>query len=372
MLMQGGRHWLGVIALSAGISGCAMAPGGHIDYETESVSLDGLVDIEPITPELVSEYRARLNGSIASPISPALSAAVTEYEYLVGPGDILSIVVYDHPELTIPAGGERSAAEAGNVVHPDGTLFYPYIGRVEVEGMTVEAVRDLLTRRLSEYINDPQIEVTVADYRAKKVYVSGAVGSPGTIPITNVPLTAMDAISLSGGISGEGNWHEVTLTRDDEEEVLSLYDMMQRGDRTQNRLLQDGDILHVPTRENQNVAVLGQVRAPGNLNLGNERITLTDALARAGGVVEERAEPTGIFVIRTHRDASDKVATVYQLDISNAVALAMGTRFPLEPQDIIYVTSAPLARWNTVISLLLPSVNLPGSVVNTTTDVNDL
>jgi polysaccharide export outer membrane protein len=66
------------------------------------------------------------------------------------------------------------------------------------------------------------------------------------------------------------------------------------------------------------------------------------------------------------------MATVYQLDISNAVALNMGTHFPLEPQDVVYVTSAPLARWNNVISLLLPSISLPGTVAETSSDVGDL
>jgi polysaccharide biosynthesis/export protein len=120
------------------------------------------------------------------------------------------------------------------------------------------------------------------------------------------------------------------------------------------------------------VAVLGQVRNPGNLNLGNERITLTDALARAGGVIETRARPSGIFVIRVRPEESDKLASVYQLDINNATALTMGTHFPLQPQDVIYVTDAPLARWNNVISLLLPSIVLPGAVTGTAADIGEL
>ncbi|GGY06492.1 polysaccharide export protein Wza [Litchfieldella qijiaojingensis] len=360
------------ISLVGMLSGCALAPGGHIDYDAEPPPIDHLVDIEPITPELVAAYRREINGDIASLMPPHLKAEIDNYQYLVGPGDVLSIIVYDHLELTIPAGPERSAVEAGNTVHRDGTIFYPYIGRVQVAGRTVDEIRTILTRRLATYITDPQIEVSVAAYRSQKIYISGAVGAPGTLPITNEPLTILDAISQIGGPSEDANWHQVVLNRDGQKQEISLYALLRQGDQTQNRLLKDGDVLHVPTLENQNVAVLGQVRNPGNLPLGNERITLTTALARAGGVVETLAEPTGIFVIRIMPEESEKLATVYQLDISNATALTMGTHFPLQPQDVVYVTSAPLARWNNVISLLLPSAVLPGTLVGTTSDLSDL
>lgn len=365
--------WLAIILLPMSLLvGCAMAPGGHIDYEAKEISLDDKVEIVPITPELVASYRQQMNSITAKSMTPELQAKLENYRYTVGPGDVLNIIVYDHPELTIPAGGERSAAESGTVVHADGSIYYPYVGRIDVEGKTVNEIRSILTRRLATYLTDPQIEVSVADYRSKRVYVSGAVANPGMLPITNMPLTVLDAISQSGGANEFANWHNIILNQEGEEESLSLYAMLKQGDLSQNRLLYDGDVLHVPTSENQNVAVLGQVRNAGNIQVGNERLTLTAALARAGGVIETRAEPSGIFVIRGKPPGSEKLATVYQLDISNAVALNMGTYFPLQPQDVVYVTAAPLARWNNVISLLLPSVSLPGTVAESTNEVGDL
>lgn len=367
-------HYLAVALLPLGLlTGCALAPGGHIDYEPqETVSLDEQVDIVSITPRLVANYRQQMGAVTAKSMSPGLEKEIQDYQYHVGPGDVLNIVVYDHPELTIPAGGERSAEEAGTIVHADGSIYYPYIGSINVEGKTVNQIRDILTRRLATYIADPQVEVSVAAFRSKKVYVSGAVTDPGTQPITNVPLTVLDAISQAGGANEQANWHEVTLARNGIEIDLSLYEMLKNGDMTQNYLMKPGDVLHVANAENQNIAVMGQVRNPGNIPAGVERLSLTDALARAGGVVESRAEPSGIFVIRGKPVGSEKMATVYQLDISNAVALNMGSYFPLEPQDVVYVTSAPLARWNNVISLLLPTISLPGTVADTSTDVGDL
>lgn len=355
------------------IGGCAWAPGGHIDYRTTAdTDLDDQVDIVPITPSLISTYRVQNSEPKARPMPPELIREIEDYQYRVGSGDVLNIIVYDHPELTIPAGSERSAAESGTLVHAGGTIYYPFVGTIQVAGRTVGEIRQILTNRLSTYITDPQVEVSVAAFRSKKFYVSGSVNSPGVQPITNVPMTVLDAISQAGGPTDDANWHHVALTRDGRETALSIFEMLHNGDLSRNTLMQSGDILHVSSSDNQRISVLGQVLSPGHISTGRERLSLTDALSRAGGVVEARAEPSGIFVIRGNPPGSDKMATVYQLDISNAAALNMGAYFPLEPLDVVYVTSAPLARWNTVISLLLPSVSLPGQVAGSASDVRDL
>lgn len=354
------------------MTGCVFAPGSHMDQRAEdaSVDLSAMVDIEAITPQLLQRIDRERPTAQARP--EALLREIADYDYHVGPGDILSIVVYDHPELTIPAGAERSAAEAGNIIRPDGTIFYPFLGRISVTGKSTDEIRVQLTRGLSEYLTDPQVDVFVAQFNSQKAYVTGAVGSPGALPINNVPLTIVDAITNAGGPAGDAYWHELTLIRDGQEERLSLFALLSEGDQTQNRLLRDGDQLHLPSADNQGVAMLGQVRSPGNLRMNRERLSLTDALSRAGGINEDRGDPSGIFVLRPHALDSDKLATVYQLDVKDATAYMMASSFPLEPSDVVYVTTAPLARWNRVISLLLPSIGLPGDIRTGTRNLEDL
>lgn len=344
----------GLIALQ----GCAFAPGGHIDYRTDAAPIDDLVDIEPITFGLVRSLRRdSIDPEEIGRLSESLRGDVGTYDYRIGKGDVLSIIVYDHPELTIPAGSERSAAESGNIVHSDGTIFYPYIGRLEVLGLTVAEVRDIIARRLEPYVAMPQVEVRVAEFNSQKVNVTGAVDEPGPMPIRNVPLTVLDAINLAGGPTEEANWHEVILTREGEEIRLSLHDMLNNGELSQNRLLRDGDLLHVRDNADQKVYVMGEVRDAQSLPMGSSRLTLTDALSEAGGINEGNANASGIFVIRRASPESDKLATVYQLDARNATALMLGTEFVLEPTDVIYVTTTPLGRWNRVIRQLLPTVS---------------
>lgn len=266
------------------IGGCAWAPGGHIDYRTTAdTDLDDQVDIVPITPSLISTYRAQNGEPKARPMPPELIREIEDYQYRVGSGDVLNIIVYDHPELTIPAGSERSAAESGTLVHAGGTIYYPFVGTIQVAGRTVGEIRQILTNRLSTYITDPQVEVSVAAFRSKKFYVSGSVNSPGVQPITNVPMTVLDAISQAGGPTDDANWHHVALTRDGRETALSIFEMLHNGDLSRNTLMQSGDILHVSSSDNQRISVLGQVLSPGHISTGRERLSLTDALSRAGG-----------------------------------------------------------------------------------------
>ncbi|WP_282041302.1 polysaccharide export protein [Halomonas alimentaria] len=355
------------LATTALLAGCSFAPGSHMDYQTETAPIDDLVDIEPITPGLLAAWQ---EGDPAVPISDEFQAELEAYEYRVGPGDVLSIIVYDHPELTNPGGTERSAAEVGNRVQADGTFYYPYIGRVSAEGKTIDEVRSELTRRLAAYITEPQVEVSVAAFNSKKVYLSGEVSEPKTLPITSVPLTLVDAISQVGSANPGANWHSIFLNRNGQQQRISLYELMRNGDMSQNRLLQPGDILHVPSAENQAVAVMGQVNGPGRLPLGNERMSLMDVIAQSGGIDERSADASGIFVIRG-KEQGDKLATVYQLDVSNAASFTLASRFTMQPQDVVYVTTAPIARWNRVISLLLPSISLPGTTAGSIDDVRD-
>ncbi|MEP4559002.1 polysaccharide export protein [Cobetia amphilecti] len=357
-------------AVVLAMSGCAFAPGGHMDYEAEVAPLTDQVEVTPITPGLISNYRARPVQTAPAP--PELVDDIKQYVYRVGGGDILAINLSTPLDLAQESGVQRQTVEALTyIVQPDGTLFYPYVGRINIRDMTVDEVRAALVAGLSRYITEPQVNVSVAQFRSKRVYLSGAVTEPGFVPVTDVPLTLIDAISASGGVTALANTHNITLTRDGQQEHLSLYQLLQQGDMRQNRLLKDGDVINVPVAEDQNVFVLGQVLKPGNMPVGNERLSLTDALSRAGGVDEDRANPSGIFVVRENSPESDKLATVFILDISDATSLMLGARFPLQPRDVVYVTAAPVSRWNRVLSQLLPSVTSTGAFVSVIDDIED-
>ncbi|MCW8194212.1 polysaccharide export protein Wza [Proteobacteria bacterium 005FR1] len=349
------KHLIPVITLALLTSGCTIVPGSHVPTgkAEADVDLQDRIEYFAITPQLIAQQRA---AATREPVlNQALEQEIRNYDYVVHPGDVLSITVWDHPELTIPAGSERGAAEAGNWVHSDGTIFYPYVGTVEVAGLKVTEIRDILRERLAEYIESPQIDVTVAAFRSKRVYVTGEVSQPGTLPITNIPLTLLEAISAAGGVTDIADWTDVTLTRNGETRRYSLRELYTAGNTEQNLLLRPNDIVHVARNDAAKVFVLGEVNEPQSILFGRSDISLAEALAEAGGYTQITADANGIFVIRQAPPESEELAYVFQLDARNATALVLADQFSLQPRDIVFVTAAPLARWNRIIAQIMPT-----------------
>ncbi|UOE80927.1 polysaccharide export protein [Vibrio splendidus] len=362
--MKINKNRLLLALLPALLAGCT-TPGTHLSTDNKNVILlseeqqesdiSNVVNLYPLTAQSVSSYQT--NVLSVSQANPELDISIAKYEYQVGIGDILNITIWDHPELTIPAGSYRSAEEAGNWVRSNGTIFYPYIGSVNVLDKTVDEIRTEITKRLSQYIESPQVDVNVAGFRSQRTYITGEVEVPGQQAITNIPLTLLDAVNRSGGLSEDADWRNVSVTRNGVQEYVSLYALMQKGDLTQNRLLQEGDIVHVPRNDAQKIFVMGEVNDPKLLKIDRAGMSLTEALSNVGGINQLAADATGVFVIRTSDDKSERMADIYQLNMDDVSALVIGTEFDLKSYDIVYVTAAPITRWNRVISQLLPTIS---------------
>lgn len=340
----------------------ACAPGLYVNeskFAVQPLSPEEQADansdivVVRVTARLIAEKQKQQPTPVAKN-NNKLKQAIAAHEYRIGPQDVLSITVWDHPELTIPAGEFRSAEIAGNLVRSDGTIYYPYIGVIKVTGKTLEEVRQMLSEKIKKYIVKPQLDVRVVSFRSQKVQVAGEVKKVGQVSVTDVPLTLLDAIHKAGGTTKFADLRNVSVTRGDTLRKFNVQDLYDYGDASQNVLLADGDIVHVPDLSQQKIFVLGEVEKPAAYTMHKGKMTLAEALGNAEGFDKEFANPAKIYVIR----GEENRAKVYWLDAEEPDMLLLATSFQLAPQDVVYISTAKIAGFNRVMENILPSIQL--------------
>ena len=290
----------------------------------------------------------------------ARDAMADRYQYRVGPGDVLNVVVWGHPELSNPMAQTQNIEDQARLVREDGTIFFPFLGVVPVAGQTVEEIRTRIADGLDRFVTDPQVDVRVVTFRSQKVYVTGSVRQPGILPITDQPLTVLDAINQAGGFDELADRRTAVITRGDREirlDILALY-ATGRG----NALLENDDVLFVPDNHANRVFIMGETVSQRAVPLHEGRLSLAEALTEAEGLDLGVADTRNIFVLRG-REVFDADRTlrgirpeVYHLDARSGTALLLAEGFQLEPRDIVYVASTGVVRFNRVIQQILPTV----------------
>jgi polysaccharide export outer membrane protein len=347
----------GILAVALFAQGCAIAPGQTMNEPAE-LPEGRVVRVQELTMELLSELEAE---HVREVRDMAEEFAVRHEEYLIGPGDVVQVIVWDHPELTIPAGSFRDAETSGQMVGEDGYMFYPYVGMVKAAGMNIAALRDELTERLGTYIQDPQLDVRVVAFRSKRVYVVGEVQEPGVLPLNDLPMTIADAISLSGGLTPEAFKSGVNISRAGKTFEIDLRALYDFADSSQNLMLRHGDIVNVLDRSQQKVFVMGEVRVPGSVEIINGELTLAAAIGEVGGFNQNTANPSGVYVVRG-ADRDDP--QIFHLDAEYATGMLLAERFDMQAQDVVFVDTAGVSQWNRVVSQLLPSITVLGIANN--------
>ncbi len=364
------------------LAGCVAAPGMRFDddpaahtQKSESVDVNGQHYV--LLPMTV----AGVSAVVPAPVRPApakLATNITQprdiYQYRVGVGDVLHVIVWDHPELNNPGigaqtggttqlGGAQSlAAQAvassnggdalGRVVQSNGTIYYPYIGALHVAGRSIPEIRRELTTEIARYVRSPQLDVSVVRFRSQKVYVAGEVKQPEVVPLTDVPLTIADVVGIAGGVTPDADLSGATLTRGRQQISVDLYRLLYRGDLRNNLRLVDGDILDIPNRRVKKVFMVGEFTKPSSVPMPTDGpYTLAEALNDVGGMNPLTSNARQLYLVRA---SGPNTTTVFHLDCSSPVAVALADQIVLAPRDIVYVDAASVTRFSRVVSQLLP------------------
>jgi polysaccharide export outer membrane protein len=352
--------------LAAGCSAPGMRMDAHADNNSnpggaDSSDIAKRADIYAITPKLVATMAAQREAEVkqAKLSLGAPPGQPPQYTYILGPQDILRITVWNHPELTNPSGTANELS--GRIINADGTFFFPYVGNVPAAGRTVQDVRQSLERGLGNILKNPQIDVSVLQYRSQRVFVAGEVRNPGAVPITDVPISIADAIAQTGGLGPEADLSAVTVTRGNRTFVVDLYGLYYDGEIGRNTRLQNGDILNVPERRYNKVFVMGELLRPGSLQMPRGRMSLAEAISDAGGVNPLSANSGQIYVVRL--GANNRIQ-IFHLNAETADAMIVADRFDVRSRDVVYVDAAKVVRFARVINNLIPTLEFLRESIN--------
>ena len=271
------------LAVLAGfaLQGCMFAPGQYLDTSeigTEGSPESSRVELIPITPKLIAQNAA----TYVSSSVPAELLAFKPQAYRIGANDVLYITVWDHPELTAPSGPQQQIDANGRLVRPDGTIFYPYIGKLDAAGKTIEEVRSTIAQRLAQYVDSPQVDLSVLRFASQKAILAGAVTKAGPMPITTSPMSVVEAIGAAGIEPLNADLSSLTLTRDGREYILDLDSLNGQGAQLHNVFLKDGDQLYLPYNDRKKIYVMGEVLAPQAVKF---KTNMSLAIAIAGVLV---------------------------------------------------------------------------------------
>ena len=319
-----------------------------------------------ITSELLRQQRTLQKTGLGADVKSLFGEPTP---YTIGPGDVVNIVVWNHPELVLAPAGSTLTTDASGLaavgngynVSPEGVIQFPLLGTWKISGLTETRAREELTRRLAKFVRDPQITLRVQAYRAGRVYVDGEVRSPGLQAINDIPMTLPEAISRAGGMTAGADRASVAVSRNGTTTVVNIPQLTELGVNPSRIMLTAGDLVRIGNRDETKVYVMGEVSRPMALPLRNGRLTLNEALGESGGINPTSGDPRQIYVVRS-RDSAKAVATpsgtlpeIYHLDARSPVAYALSEGFELKAGDVVFVDPAPLVVWNRVISLILPS-----------------
>ncbi|WP_198015318.1 polysaccharide biosynthesis/export family protein [Nitratidesulfovibrio termitidis] len=301
--------------------------------------------------------------------------------YLIGPGDIIEISVWEAPPAMLFSSGvtdsyagaiaSRAVTLPAQMVAPDGMITMPFAGRIAVEGRTTQEIEADIDNSLQGKANQPQVLVRVVRNNTSNVTVVGEVNKSALVPLTPKGERLLDALAEAGGVTHPINRMAVQLSRENTTATMPL-DAVIRDPR-QNIPLRPGDVI-TALFQPQSFSVLGATGKNEEIPFEAQGISLAQALARSGGLNDNRADARGVFVFR-FEDAhllepaptpagpeNGAVPVVYQIDLRDPASFFVTQNFPVQNRDVIYVANSPAAEFEKflrlVISVAVPALNI--------------
>jgi polysaccharide export outer membrane protein len=370
------RPWpslFGAFAL-VGLAGCTALPSAGptaseiVDHQTpdSATVLTGYIVVD-----IDRRVAAAVNSRPKSSLSRMFRTGKKPPEVRLGVGDAITVTIWEAGsgglfstatiDKTTP--GSRTATLPEQVIAQDGTIQIPYAGRLKVSGLKPAQVEQLIVDHLKGKAIEPQAVVTISKSRSAAVTVTGEVTNGMLAPVSPVGDRVLDVIATAGGIKAPAYETFVSLTRGNDTATIAFNAIL--ADAHENVYVRPGDVLTVIKRP-QRYTVFGASGRNELVPFDAAGITLDEALARAGGLNDFRADATGVFLLRFEPsslvsriapDRKDQIVTpivpvVYRLNLRDANSYFLARSFPMQDKDILYIANAPATELSKFLGLV--------------------
>ncbi len=317
----------------------------------------------PPHPTEVSQLPSPIISAQPDRLPPKILASLLhgDHHYHLGPGDVVSVSVYLHPDLSVPAPGISSTGLPGAQVDNDGSMQLPMLGTVQVQGLTLAQLRLKLIKLYAQQVRDPEVSLQLQQPRSIRYYMLGEFGKPGIV-YADRPMNLLQAMAAAGSVSlAQANLRSAYVIQDNRKLPIDFNGLLVHGDMSQDIMLQTGDTVFVPSNANMLAFVLGSVAKPGPVPFVDGHLSLLAALSAAGLDTNHltTAQLRDVRVIRSEGPAGE----LYVVD-AQSITEGKAAPFPLEAGDIVYVPQNGVSSWNQALQLIIPSLQAFSDLLN--------
>lgn len=376
MSVKGARR-LALLVMVTAVASCGIPRSGPNKRQIFEGSVQKKGDA------FVVEVNDRVTRAIA--VTPALGFSKSfENAGLVGPdtihsGDRLQVTVYENvanPLLGVP--GQKATVLPDVTVDGKGFIYIPYAGPIRAAGLSPEAVRAAIARKLGTQTPDPQVQVSRTPGDGSTVTVEGSVAAQGVYPIQQSTRTLTAMIAKAGGVTIPVDSADVVVTRGRKTEKVWLNDLY-----TIPKLdiaLRNHDKIYVQ-RDLRAFTVLGATGQQSRVPFNSQTVSLIEALAQVGGLNTQLADPTGVFIFRNEpAKIADEVLgrtdlvgpqrMIYVLNLTSPNGMFEARDFLIRDGDTVFVTEAPFVQWRKALSIFTSTIGSAQSLSTATTGNN--
>lgn len=272
-------------------------------------------------------------------------------------GDKVNLTIWDSQQNSLLTNEASKLVELKQIkVESDNKIFIPYLDRIKVSDMTVERARSNIQERLESIVPSAQVQLSIEQGEASSIGLVSGVASPGLYPLTTRHSTILDMISMGGGINPDLRNPQIRLQRAGRTYRISARKLYAQP--SLDTILKGRDKIIVE-RDNRYFRAFGAALTESLVYFENDHITASDALSQMGGLLDNRANPQGILILRNYSprhvgtgSGPNTPQVIFAIDLTSADGLFSASQFKINPKDTVLVTESPLNVVSTIFGLI--------------------